>query len=140
MNHQTLSIVFMSAIAMSVPWAGAADLTPVEAADRQFLANLEQAEGGKSPATPTIEVVKPAPVAEGPAAKKGVKETPARVATTAKKPSFRASQAPARVEVVEIRRAVPVTTTAVTTRRDRHEDDDHDPSDGFFNRLFRGDR
>jgi hypothetical protein len=154
-------------------------VTAAEAADKQFLANLERVEGGQSAAaTPTVEVVKPAPapVAEGPAVKKETRvakkparevaptavvprestvREPAKVATATKKSSSRVSltrreEAPARVEAVEIRRAVPVTTTVVTTiRRDRAEDDDHDDDDhdrdrnhgnGFFNRLFSGER
>lgn len=77
MNHKTLSIVLVSAVAMSVQVASAADATQVEAADKQFLANLERADARQgAAATPTIEVVKPAPapapvpVAEGPAVKK----------------------------------------------------------------------
>ena len=177
MNYQSLSMAFVSVLAISIRGASAADATPAEAADRQFLANLERQEEVQRPTVPAVEVVKPAPVAEGPAVKEArtvKKDTTAtaKVTTTGKKPAFRVSQvqvkrdevsaqttpvqvkrdeAPVRTATVEIRRATPVTTTTTvvtTSRRDHHDNDDdgdddrgnHDRRNGFFNRLFSGER
>lgn len=157
--------------------------TSTEAADRQFLANLERTDATPRPVTPPVEVEKPvkptvvqfaapafrpaAPAKKSPArtsensvvapiSSAPAKISPARTsdlsdAAPVKKSPVRNAQSRreepvATTDPVEIRKAIPVTTVTTTvtksSRRDHDDDrdDDDDNGNGFFHRLFRGEK
>lgn len=169
MNAKASSVILASVLALvgSPARMLAADPAPpasVEAADRQFLAALENgapepvASGAPDTTTPPVSPVKKhvapkssaAPVVKKEAASAKVAGTgPKKSAPSVKREASRAS------ELVEVRKAIPVTVTTTTTYapsvdrdddddhdRDHDEDDDHDHDrhDGFFDRLFRGEK
>jgi len=170
MKSTIFSFVFVCALALAGRFTAVADptvastsTTPVEAADRQFLSNLERADDAQHaaeapepkrahPATAPVAATAPAAAAPAPAR---TRELTSKPVTPAKKPVAAPQQPVATAQVkaeevpkkqpepVEIRRAIPVetTTTIVTTpaHRDRDHDDDRD-NDGFFHRLFRGEK
>jgi len=174
MKYAIFSRSFVCALAFAGRFAVAADpnvpatSAAVEAADRQFLSNLERADDAQRAAEAAEpKRTQPAPAAEAadahgsanthPSASAPVRtrELTSKPVTPVKKP-VTAQQQPVAVaqakpeevqkkqqEPVEVRRATPVetTTTTVTTtaRRDRDRDDDRD-DDGFFHRLFHGEK
>jgi hypothetical protein len=133
MKRKLLSTVFVSFLAATTWNVRAADPTPTEAADRQFLANLERADQQQQQQEPrpaaiaeSREKPAPAPVAEGPAKKKSGSVAKKSSSRVAQQRSRERDEPGVRVEIIEIRRALPMTTG----RNDRE--------DRFFNRLFSG--
>ncbi len=164
MNHKILSFVFACGLAISTHGARAADAGApgsVEGADRQFLTNLERGKDAQHPATEPAEIdrarsaVTPTAAKEQPVKSDATvrtelppkKEQSPRVVTTLKKapelvPQLKSEEPSKKQEVIEVRKAIPVTTVTTTvTKTARSEDqDDHADDNKFFHRLFHGER
>ena len=145
MNHQKFNVLLFTVVFLlnANPMARAQEVSTTvltastDAADRQFLNKLEQAEGTKPAAIPAIPARSTAPVTAQPLKA----ESPAKPATVVKKAHAVVKgadqDAPARVTEIPVMRAIPVTTvTKITTTTEAPEEDRRGDENGFFHRLF----